>query len=82
MKHKFDIDVKMTATIDENLAMNILTEAVEKETGKKVSDIRINYEDGSLFRGFNITFDPHSTIKKQSFKPSNEFIINKFGADD
>jgi hypothetical protein len=86
MQHKFNIDIAMTATIDGALAMKILTDAVEKETGKKVSEIRINYnDDGSVFRGFHIVFDPHSTVgiaKKQSFKPTKEFIVNHFGAEE
>lgn len=81
MPHKFDIDISMTATIDGALAMKIIREAVEKETGKTVSDIRINYnDDGSVFRGFQIIFDPYA--KKQAFKPSKEFIVNHFGAEE
>ena len=81
MQHKFQIDVQMTATIDGALAMKIISDVVEKETGKKVSEVRINYNDDSQFRGFHVTFDPHSTIKKQSFKPTKEFIVEHYGAE-
>jgi hypothetical protein len=79
MPHKFNIDIAMTATLNETVAMQIITDAVEKETGKKVSNILINY-NGTKFDGFQVIFDPHA--KKQSFKPSKEFIVNHFGANE
>lgn len=79
MTHKFQIDISMTATISGSIAMQMLADAIEKETGKKVSDVKVNYEDGAVFKGFHVTFDPDaSTGHRKSFKPSKEFIVNNF----
>jgi hypothetical protein len=73
----------MTATVSGSMAMQMLADAIEKETGKKVSDIKVNYEDGAVFKGFHVTFDPNSsTIHKKPFKPSKEFIVETFGAEE
>lgn len=84
MTHKFQIDISMTATISGALAIQMLTDAIEKETGKKVTDVRINYEDGSVFKGFYVTFDPSTPITRHrdKFKPSKEFIVETFGAEE
>lgn len=76
MPYNFKIDVSMTATIDADVAKNIIIAAVEQETGKQVTDIEVNIEDGEL-AGFNIKFDPEVT--KPVFKPSKEFIPMNFG---
>jgi hypothetical protein len=82
MKHKFDIDISMTATISREVSIQMLTDAIEKETGKKVADIRIEYEvNGSAFKGLHVTFDPNSNTKK-SFKPSKQFIVEHYGAEE
>ena len=81
MNHKFDIDVAMTATIDSKIVIDIITDVVEKQTGKKVSDIYPKY-NGSVLESFHVVFDPQSSIKKHAFKPSKEFIVENFGAED
>jgi hypothetical protein len=84
MTHKFQIDISMTATVSGSMAMQMLADAIEKETGKKVSDVKVNYEDGAVFKGFHVTFDPNTpaTKNRASFKPSKEFIVETFGAED
>lgn len=76
MPYNFKIDVSMTATIDADVAKNIIIAAVEQETGKQVTDIEVNVEDGEL-TGFHIKFDPESN--KPVFKPTKEFIPMNFG---
>lgn len=79
MTRNFDIDIEMTASVSPNTVTNIIVAAVEKQTGKQVSDIRIKY-DGDKFNGYSITFDPK--IKSQNtFKPSKEFIATNFDED-
>jgi hypothetical protein len=75
MIRNFDIDIEMTASINPNTATNIIVAAVEKQTGKQVSDIRVKY-DGDKFNGYSITFDPK--IKTQNLVPSKEFIVSHF----
>jgi hypothetical protein len=74
--HNFKIDIEMSATIDNDVAMDMIIEVVERQTGRKVSKITPNYEGGDL-DGFHVAFDPNSNTKK-SFKPSKEFIVNNF----
>jgi hypothetical protein len=76
MIRNFDIDIEMTASINPNTATNIIVAAVEKQTGKKVSDIRVKY-DGDKFNGYSITFDP-KVIPRSTFVPSKEFIATNF----
>jgi len=75
MTHKFDIE--MTASISETVAMDMIVAAVEKQTGKRVTDIRAKY-DGTRFEGFYVVFDPLDKSKIVPFKPSKEFILNNF----
>ena len=81
MKHDFKIDIEMTADIDSQVAMNMIVEVVEKQTGKKVISITPSIEGGDFFNGFHVVFDPNSTTRK-AFKPSKEFIVNNFGAEE
>lgn len=76
MPYNFKIDVSMTATIDAEVAKNIIIAAVERETGKQVTDIEVKIEDGEL-AGFHIKFDAESN--KPVFKPTKEFIPMNFG---
>lgn len=78
MNHKFDIE--MSANISDSVVRDMVVAAVERQTGKKVTDIRASY-DGTKFNGYQITFDPNST-NKTAFKPSKEFIVEKFGAEE
>jgi len=76
MQKTYDIDIEMTASINQQVVSNIIVAAVEKQTGRQVSDIKIKY-DGDKFDGYNITFD--SKLKTQSgFKPSQQFIATNF----
>lgn len=70
----------MTANISSQIAMDMIVAAVEKQTGKQVTDIRIDYE-GDKFIGFRIMLNSES-IHKAAFKPSKEFIVETFGVDD
>lgn len=79
MIRNFDIDIEMTASINPNTATNIIVAAVEKQTGRQVSDIRIKY-DGDKFNGYSITFDPKLKSPK-AFVPSKEFIATNFDED-
>lgn len=76
MNKQFDIDIEMTATIGSETASRIIVAAVERQTGRQVSDIRVKY-DGDKFGGYHITFDPKlkPPIK---FTPSKEFVVNNF----
>jgi hypothetical protein len=76
MPYNFKIDVSMTATIDAETVKSIIVAAVERETGKQVTDIRVNIVEGEL-AGFDIQFDPESN--KPVFKPTNEFVPMNFG---
>lgn len=76
MPYNFKIDVSMTATIDAEVAKSIIVAAVERETGKQVTDIRVNIVEGEL-AGFAIKFDPESN--KPVFKPTSEFVPMNFG---
>jgi hypothetical protein len=76
MPYNFKIDVEMTATIDAEVAKSIIVAAVERETGKQVTDIKIKIEDGEL-TGIHVKFDPE--VNKPVFKPSTEFIPMNFG---
>jgi hypothetical protein len=76
MPYNFKIDVSMTARIDAEVAKNIIIAAVERETGKQVTDIEVKIEEGEL-TGFHVKFDPESN--KPVFKPSIEFIPMNFG---
>jgi hypothetical protein len=76
MHKTYDINIEMTASINPKVVSNIIVAAVEKQTGRQVSDITIKY-DGDKFDGFNITFD--SKIKpKADFHSSNKFIATNF----
>jgi len=76
MPYNFKIDVSMTASIDAEVAKNIIIAAVERETGKQVTDIEVKIEEGER-TGFHVKFDPESN--KPVFKPSTEFIPMNFG---
>lgn len=76
MNKKYEIDIEMTATIGITTATNIIVAAVERQTGKQVSDISVKY-DGDKFAGFHLTFD--SKIKPvTNFKPSKGFVPMNF----
>ena len=76
MPYNFKIDVSMTANIDAEVAKNIIIAAVERETGKQVTDIEVKIEEGEL-TGYSVRFDPES--RKPVFKPSSEFVPMNFG---
>lgn len=76
MPYNFKIDVEMTANIDAEVIKSIIVAAVERETGKQVTDIEVNIVEGEL-AGVSIRFDPESN--KPVFKPSTEFIPMNFG---
>ena len=76
MPYNFKIDVFMTAKIDAEVAKSIIVAAVERETGKQVTDIEVQIEDGQLI-GYGVQFDPESN--KPVFKPANEFVPMNFG---
>lgn len=76
MPYNFKIDVSMTANIDAETAKNIIIAAVERETGKQVTDIEVKIEEGEL-TGYGVRFDPES--RKPVFKPSSEFVPMNFG---
>lgn len=76
MPYNFKIDVSMTANIDAEVVKNILIAAVERETGKQVTDITINIDKDKLI-GVQVKFDPESN--KPVFKPTKEFIPMNFG---
>ena len=76
MPYNFKIDVEMTANIDAEVAKNIIVAAVERETGKQVTEIKVNIEQGEL-TGFSVRFDPESN--KPVFKPTSEFVPMNFG---
>jgi hypothetical protein len=75
MNHKFDIE--MSAIISDSVVRDMVVAAVEKQTGKKVTDIRTSY-DGTKFDGYQIIFDPNEKSKVVPFKPSKEFIVTNF----
>lgn len=76
MNKQFDIDIEMTATIGANTVNHIIVAAVERQTGRQVSDIRVKY-DGEKFSGYHITFDS-KTKTPIKFTPSKEFVVNNF----
>lgn len=76
MQKTYDIDIEMTATINPQVIGNIVVAAIEKQTGRQVSDIKIKY-DGDKFDGYSITFDPKLKLPS-SFSPSKEFIATYF----
>lgn len=76
MPYNFKIDVSMTANIDADVVKDILIAAVERETGKQVTDITINIDKDKLI-GVQVKFDPESN--KPVFKPTKEFIPMNFG---
>lgn len=80
MKHDFKIDIAMSASIDSDVAMSMIQEVVERQTGKQISKITPMYEAGDL-AGFHVVFDPASSTKT-AFKPSKEFIVETFGAEE
>lgn len=75
MHKTYDIDIEMTATIGQNTVNHIVMAAVEQQTGRQISDIRVKY-DGDKFAGYHITFNNKKAPTK--FKPSKEFIVNNF----
>lgn len=76
MPYNFKIDVEMTANIDAEVAKSIIIAAVERETGKQVTDIEVQLEEGQL-TGYSVRFDPESN--KPVFKPTKEFVPLNFG---
>ena len=76
MPYNFKIDVSMTANIDAEVVKNILIAAVERETGKQVTDITVNIDKEKLI-GVQVKLDPESN--KPVFKPTKEFIPMNFG---
>ena len=76
MPYNFKIDVEMTANIDAEVVNIIIVAAVERETGKQVTDIKVNIVEGEL-AGVSIRFDPESN--KPVFKPTSEFVPMNFG---
>ena len=76
MPYNFKIDVAMTANIDAKVAKSIIVAAVERETGKQVTDMEVIIDEGQLV-GFSIKFDPESN--KPVFKPASEFVPMNFG---
>lgn len=79
MNYNFDIDIEMTAKIDSKVALQMITAAIEKQTGRKVINISPKI-DGNNLTGYHVDFDAYQ--KRQAFKPSTEFIVENFGAED
>lgn len=76
MHKTYDIDIEMTGRIGANATNHIVVAAIERQTGRQVSDIRVRYKD-EKFDGFDITFDPNLK-KHHNFKPTKEFIATNF----
>jgi len=81
MKSKFEIEITMTAKISRDVALQMIVSAVEKEAGKQVKNIEIDYQDNE-FKGFKVSFDHGIPVDKTNYIPSKEFIIETFGAED
>ena len=76
MHKPYEIDIEMTASINPTIVTNIIVAAVEKQTGRHVSDIKIKY-NGDKFDGYSIIFD--SKLKsKFDIKPNKGFIPTNF----
>lgn len=67
----------MTASISETVAMDMIVSSIERQTGRQVTDIRVQY-DGTKFQGFRVVFDPNEKSKVVPFKPTKEFIVTNF----
>ena len=74
MDYKFDIE--MTAIVNDDVVRNMVVAAVERQTGRQVTDIRTKY-DGNKFTGYDIVFDP-KLKSYHNLRPSKEFILNNF----
>ena len=74
MDYKFDIE--MTAIVNDDVVRNMVVAAVERQTGRQVTDIRAKY-DGNKFTGYDIVFDP-KLKSHHNLRPSKEFILNNF----
>jgi len=76
MPKTYDIDIEMTATIGTTTVSNMVVAAVERQTGRQVSDIRAKY-DGDRFAGFDVVFD--TKLKAvTAFTPAKGFIPMNF----
>jgi len=74
MDYKFDIE--MTAIVSDDVVRNMVVAAVERQTGRQVTDIRTKY-DGTKFAGYDIVFDP-KLKSSYNLRPSKEFIVTNF----
>lgn len=76
---QYDFELAMGATISELVVKEMVASVVEKQTGKKIKSIDAVYTDGK-FNGYTATF--YTDIKPQRFKPSKEFIVENYGAEE
>lgn len=79
MKH-YNFELAMSATISDQVVQEMVASVVEKQTGKKIKSINAIHND-SVFAGYSVIFCADGA-KPQSFKPSKDFIIETFGAEE
>lgn len=76
----YNFDIAMSATLSAQVVNEIVTQAVENHTGKKVTKIIVNY-DGTKFDGYQVFFNPEIVKPKSSFKSTKEFIEETFTSE-
>ena len=79
MIKQYDFELAMSATISEAVTKEMVASIVEKQTGRIIKSMTAVYEDGK-FNGYTVMFDANTKV--QSFKPSTQFIVNNFGAEE
>lgn len=69
-----NIEIEMSASINEIMVENIIRNAVEEQTGRTVQTITPTY-NGTKFTGYSIIFVPDYPY---TYKSSKEFVETKW----
>jgi hypothetical protein len=73
---KYKIDLAMSAILSPQVVEEMIIAAVERQTGRRVTNISVNY-DGAKFNGFHVQFDPNQTVEKE-IVTTQKFIADRY----
>lgn len=70
----YNFDIAMSAKLSETVVHEMVTKAVEAQTGKRVAKVVVNYE-GTKFDGYQVFFDTETDSLHPNGKTTNQKFI-------
>jgi hypothetical protein len=74
MNYKYDLD--MSASLSVQVVEQMIKDAVEKQTGKKIASMTVKYNESEL-AGYDIFFVPDN-VKSMYVRTGKEFVVTEY----